>query len=147
MVEILITENQSVITFADINASYENSIICELLETAAEAGVSVDMIAQSPATSDKISFGFTVQDSDMTALLPSVTKLALPLVNSGNVKVTVKSDEMVGHFGFAAKVFAVLKELDCRPLLITTGIDEISLLVRQCDRIDLERELRNVFGK
>jgi len=143
---IIITENQSVGTFNDISASYENSFICEVLDKAATAGINIDMIAQSPAISDKISVAFSFADDDMTKILPIINKQE-KLVTCGNVKVTVKSDEMINGVGFAARVFAVLKKLDCRPLLITTGIDEISLLVYDSCKNDLETELKKEFDK
>lgn len=144
MTDIIITENQSIATFNNVAASYENSFICSVLEKAAAAGVSIDMIAQSPATSDKISFGFTFDDENMTKLLPIINSQK-PFINSGNVKVTVKSREMVDNAGFASKVFVALKKLDCLPLLVTTGIDEISILVHRSCRADLEKELREIF--
>jgi len=149
--EIIITENQSVVTFNHVPAHYENTFILSALEQAANVGINIDMIAQSPATSDKISFGFTFADEDMPKLLAIINSLdnenvAAPLVNCGDVKITVKSEEMVGNSGFAAKVFRALKEIDCLPLLVTTGLDEISLLVRASDLADLEKELREAFG-
>lgn len=149
--EIIITENQSVVTFNNVPAHYGNSFICNALEQAANVGINIDMIAQSPATSEKISFGFTFADVDMPKLLAIINALdhgnvAAPLVNCGNVKIAVKSEEMVGNSGFAAKVFDALKEIDCLPLLVTTGLDEISLLIRESDLPDLEKELREAFG-
>jgi aspartate kinase len=157
MPQVIITENQSAVTFNNVPASYENSFICRILEQAAKDGISIDMIAQSPATSDKISFGFTIDDNDMPKLLAITKNLELipltkakqdsisPLINCGNVKVTVKSGKMVNNTGFAAKVFSALAKLNCCPLLITTGIDEISLLVGKSDKTDLERELELAF--
>jgi len=146
MTNIIITENQSIAMFNNLSSSYENSFISEILQQAASAGISIDMIAQSPATSDKISFAFTFADDDMTKLLPIFNKQE-KLDNCGNVKVTVKSEEMVDGAGFAAKVFGVLKSLDCRPLLVTTGIDEISLLVHESNRSDLENQLKKEFNQ
>jgi len=126
--------------------------VCGVLEQAAKSGINIDMIVQSPApaTSDKISFGFTFGDGDVQKLLAITSKQensgTAPMVNCGNVKITVQSQEMIAGVGFASKVFAVLKSLDCLPLLVTTGIDEISLLVHESCKSDLERELRTVFG-
>ncbi|MCL2634760.1 MAG: aspartate kinase [Oscillospiraceae bacterium] len=150
MTDIIINENQSIVTFNNVPASYENSFICGVLEQTANANINIDMIAQSPATSDKISFGFTFADDDMPKLLTIINafdggKSLAPLVNCGNVKITVKSRDMIENSGFAAKLFGVLKKIDCLPLLVTTGIDEISVLVHESDRMDLERELTDVF--
>jgi len=149
--EIIVTENQSIVTFNHVPAHYENSFICNALEQAAAVGINIDMIAQSPATSDNISFGFTFADADMPKLLAIINaldhgKVAAPLVNCGNVKIALKTEDMVGNTGFAAKVFDALKTIDCLPLLVTTGLDEISLLVHESALADLERELRKAFG-
>jgi aspartokinase len=149
--EITVTENQSIVTFNNVPACYEASFVLDALEHAANVGVNIDMIAQSPATSDKISFGFTFADEDMPKLLAIINSLDRgdtppPLVNCGDIKITVKTEEMVGNSGFAAKVFRVMKETECLPLLVTTGLDEISLLVRQSDFADLEKELKKAFG-
>ena len=148
MAEIIITKGQSIVTFNNVTATYENSFICRVLEQAAESKINIDMIAQSPTTDDKISFGFTFADNDTPKLLKIVKSgdcSALPLINSGNVKVTVKSRDMIDNTGFASKVFSVLKKLDCLALLVTTGIDEISILIHESDCVDLEQALREVF--
>jgi len=144
MTNIIITDNQSIATFTGVSSSYENSLICEILEKAAQAGIVIDMIGQLPATSAQISFAFTFADDSLTKLLPIINKEE-KLITCGNVKITVKSQEMVDSAGFAAKVFGVLKNTDCRPLLITTGTDEISLLVHESCRNDLEMGLKKEF--
>ncbi|MCL1904163.1 MAG: aspartate kinase [Oscillospiraceae bacterium] len=151
MTDIIVNENQSIVTFNNVAASYENSFICGILERAAKSEISIDMISQAPATSERISFGFTFYDDDLTKLLSIINSCQLseanckPLVNSGNVKVTVKSREMIDNAGFAEKVFAVLRNINCVPLLITTGIDEISLLVQGSAGNDLAKALSETF--
>ncbi|MDR0222024.1 MAG: aspartate kinase [Oscillospiraceae bacterium] len=148
--EIIIAEGQSIVTFNNVPASYQSSFIHDAFDEAARAGINIDMIAQSPATSDKISFGFTFSDNDMPKLLTIINARggdkSPPLINCGNVKITVKSRDMVSSTGFASRVFDILRELDCLPLLVTTGLDEISLLVYESARADLERELTKAFA-
>ena len=146
--------SQSIVTFNNVPSSDENAFICGILEETADAGISVDMIAGTPSISDKVSFAFTVADGDMPKLLPIVNKRGgtAPLVICGNVKITVKSKQMEAGTGFAAKVFTTLQKLGCLPLLVTTGVDEISLLVHETDQAgnvwsDLERELVRVFSE
>ena len=151
MTKVIVSENQSIITFNNIPASYENSFICNIFDETADAGICIDMITQSPATSDEISMGFTFADGDMPKALAIIKKhdkdgVSQPLVSCGNVKITVKSQEMVEGAGFASKIFSVLKTLDILPLLVATGLDEISLLVYESSSVDLERELKKVFA-
>ena len=147
---ITVNERQSIATFNNVPAVRENSFIYEVFGQAASSGICIDMIAQSPPTSDKISFGFTFSDDDMPKILTIIkncenSDIPAPLVNVGNAKITVKSEDMIESSGFAGKVFEVLKNLNCLPLLVTTGIDEISLLVGQSDKENLEHEFRLVF--
>lgn len=148
--KIIITENISIVSFNNVPASYENSFICKVFEQAAHADINIDMISQAPATSDKINFGFTFSDNDMPKLLSIINNISsdktlTPLLNVGNVKITVKAKEMINNVGFASTVFGVLKEIDCLPLLVTTGVDEISILIYESDRIDLENNLNKAF--
>jgi hypothetical protein len=40
----------------------------------------------------------------------------------------------------------VLRGMDCLPLLVTTGLDEISLLVYESECVDLEKKLKETFS-
>lgn len=149
--QIKIIEGISIVSFNNVPASFENSFICDVFEEAASAGINIDMISQAPATSDKISFGFTFSDDDMPKLLTIINRISenkamTPLLNVGNVKITVKSAEMIDQVGFASKVFGTLKDLDCLPLLVTTGLDEISILIYESDCADLVSGLNKAFG-
>ena len=56
-----------------------------------------------------------------------------PMINSGNRKIVIKTGEMTETVGFAARVFEILNRLDAMILMITTGVDEISMLIRDAD--------------
>ena len=53
---------------------------------------------------------------------------------------------MTDQAGYAAKVFKLLNEIDAMILLITTGVDEISVLIRESDGEAAEQGLREMFG-
>ncbi|MCL2019834.1 MAG: aspartate kinase [Oscillospiraceae bacterium] len=149
--QITVTQGISIVTFNNVPASCENSFINEVFEKSADAGINIDMISQSPATSDKISFGFTFGDDDMMKLLTIMNHISsraglMPMLNVGNVKLTVKSSDMITGTGFASRVFRVLRDMDCLPLLVTTGLDEISLLVYENEYSDLEKKLKDAFA-
>lgn len=132
MTEIKTFDGISIVTFSNIKGGCE--FFCDVLKLVAVAGINVDMISQIPPTSDRISFGFTFSDEEIAKLLVVINNISAkhkitPLVNSGNVKIVIKAKAMENQAGFAAKVFAVLNEIGAAPLLVTTGIDEISLLV------------------
>lgn len=146
--QVIITPGVSIVTFNNVSVSHQNTFICDVFEQSAEADINIDMISQAPAASEKISFGFTFSDEDMPKLIGIINRISrnlTPMINVGNVKVTVKSDEMINSTGFASRVMGVLRQMDCLPLLVTTGLDEISLLVYESECGDLEVKLKEAF--
>lgn len=136
MAEITLTEQVSIITLCCIPAVAEGEILCSLFTLAASEDVNIDMISKAALSADTTSVGFTFCDEDMPKMLRIIGKMKLPrapLVSYGNVKITVKSNEMASETGFAAKFFGVLNNLKITPLLITTAVDEISAVVRFSD--------------
>jgi len=149
--QIILNPAISIVTFNDVPNSYQNTFICEIFEKAATAGINIDMISQTPATSDKISFGFTFPDDDIPKLLSIISQISsgkdrAPMISVGNIKVTVKSDDMVTGPGFASRVMRALRDRDCLPLLVTTGLDEIAVLVRESEAVGLEEKLKECFS-
>jgi aspartate kinase len=147
--QVIVTPGVSIVTFNNVSVSHQNTFICEVFEQSAEAGINIDMISQAPAASEKISFGFTFSDEDMPKLISIINRISrnlTPMINVGNYKVTIKSSEMVNSTGFASRVMNVLRQMDCLPLLVTTGLDEISLLVYESESPDLEKKLKEAFA-
>lgn len=141
--EIKITENVSVVTFSDKSTSL---FTCEVFEKIGAAKIDIDMISIELSMSDMVTVGFTFFDDDLQRLLPIIkNKSITPLVTCGNVKFTINTPDMIGCPGFASKVFSTLKSVNCMPLLVTTGLDEISLLVRESDSADAEKSLAELF--
>lgn len=134
--KINVTENVSAVSFN--NVPLNKTIMEDTLKIVAAAGVNVDMISMTAPTQEIFSFGFTVNDEDMPKLLGSVGELKAkgvvsPMINSGNRKIVIKTGEMTETIGFAARVFEILNRLEAMILMITTGEDEISVLIRDAD--------------
>ena len=145
---ITVTENVSAVTFN--NVPLYKTIMEDTLTAVAEAGINIDMISMTAPTSERFGFGFTLDDDDMPKLLGVVKKLKekhdiTPMINSSNRKIVIKTDEMEAQAGFAAKVFNLLNKIDAMILLITTGVDEISVLIRESDGEAAEAGLRELF--
>lgn len=145
---ITVTENVSAVTFN--NVPLYKTIMEDTLTAVAEAGINIDMISMTAPTSERFGFGFTLDDDDMPKLLGVVKKLKekhdiTPMINSSNRKIVIKTGEMEAQAGFAAKVFNLLNKIDAMILLITTGIDEISVLIRESDGEAAEAGLRELF--
>ena len=146
---IIVTENVSAVTFN--NVPLYKTIMEDTLTAVAQAGINIDMISMTAPTSERFGFGFTVNDEDMPKLLGVVktlkeTHAITPMINSGNRKIVIKTGEMETQAGFAAKVFNLLNKIDAMILLITTGVDEISVLIRESDGEAAEAGLRELFN-
>lgn len=131
-----VTENVSAVSF--YNVPLDRTIMEDTLKIVANAGINVDMISMTAPTSEIFSFGFTVNDDKIPKLLKVVKELrekdcVSPMINSGNRKIVIKTGEMTNNVGYAAKVFEILNKLSAMILMITTGIDEISVLIRDAD--------------
>ena len=145
---IKVTENVSALTFN--NVPLYKTIMEDTLTAVAEAGINIDMISMTAPTSERFGFGFTLDDDDMPKLLGVVKKLKekhdiTPMINSSNRKIVIKTGEMEAQAGFAAKVFNLLNKIDAMILLITTGVDEISVLIRESDGEAAEAGLREML--
>ena len=145
---ITVTENVSAVTFN--NVPLYKTIMEDTLTAVAEAGINIDMISMTAPTSERFGFGFTLNDDDMPKLLTVVKRLKekhdiTPMINSSNRKIVIKTGEMEAQAGFAAKVFNLLNKIDAMILLITTGVDEISVLIRESDGEAAEAGLRELF--
>lgn len=141
-------ENVSAVTFN--NVPLYKTIMEDTLTAVAEAGINIDMISMTAPTSERFGFGFTVNDEDMPKLLGVIKALKeshaiTPMINSSNRKIVIKTGEMETQAGFAAKVFNLLNKIDAMILLITTGVDEISVLIRESDGDAAEAGLRELF--
>ena len=145
---ITVTENVSAVTFN--NVPLYKTIMEDTLTAVAEAGINIDMISMTAPTSERFGFGFTLDDDDMPKLLTVVKRLKekhdiTPMINSSNRKIVIKPGEMEAQAGFAAKVFNLLNKIAAMILLITTGVDEISVLIRESDGEAAEAGLRELF--
>ena len=134
--KIEVTENVSAVSFN--NVPLNKTIMEDTLKAVAGAGINLDMISMTAPTSEIFSFGFTVNDGDMPKLLKMNKQLkeisgVSPMINSSNRKIVIQAGEMTETIGFAARVFEILNRLEAMILMITTGIDEISMLIRDAD--------------
>ncbi len=148
MTDITTNEGISIITFGNIPYDSESEFICKVFSAAAREKINIDMISKTPVSAESTSIGFTFSDEDMPKMLKASKEINAdrpPMINSGNVKFVIKSEEMITGIGFAENVFRALAAAKANPILITTALDEISVVVRESDSTDFETELRKVF--
>ena len=146
MVEIKVFESVCSVAFSEKISDGISSY--EIFDRIGKGGIDIDMVSMEITAGDIMGVGFTVRDDDLSRLLPLIKsdKITTPVINCGNVKVVIKAEEMVGCPGVMAKVFSALDKVGCIPLLVTTGIDEISVLVRDSDGTDAGKALHAIFS-
>ena len=147
MIDITITEQISVVTFGNIPFESESGFIYRLFSAAAAENIIIDMISKATVSTDRTSVGFTFSDNDMPEMLKVLGSLSFfrpPLVSCGNVKFTVKDEEMALGAGFAMRVFGALADINITPILVTTSDDEISFMVRGCEENTVEEALASL---
>ncbi len=150
MINISVIEQISVITFGNIPYENESSFIHSIFKAAASENINIDMISKASVSTDRTSVGFTFSDNDMPKMLEVISKISFyrpPLVSCGNVKIVVKCPEMAECSGFAMKIFNALANIGVTAILITTAADEVSVVVRESDYIDFEKQLYNAFAE
>lgn len=145
MTEIKVFEGITSVAFSQKLTS--GSAYCEILDRIGKAGINLDMISADLAVNDTFCIGFTVDDEDLPRLLPLIKDkdISTPVINCGNVKFIIRSQSMINTPGFAARVFSELKNAGCVPILITTGVDEISMLVSDSDSADVGKAMAEMF--
>lgn len=145
---ITVTENVSVVIFNNI--PLYKTIMEDVLTAVANADISIDMISMTAPISERFGFSFTVSDDDITRLMAVIKELRqkhsiTPMIGTGNRKIVIKTSEMETQAGFAARIFAMLNRIDAMILLITTGVDEISVLIRESDADAAIEGLKEIF--
>lgn len=148
MINITVSEQISVITFGAIPSENESELIYRIFKEAAQRKIVIDMISRVPAAANKTAIGFTFQDENTHQILKITNMLrcgGTPIISSGNVKIVIQDDEMVNGIGFAERVFEALCAANTTPVLITTALDEISVVVRESDSAELIRKLNELF--
>lgn len=148
MADIFLTEQVSVITFGGIPAETENEFIMSLLEAACKQDISIDMISKAYLSTDCSSVGFSIDDEAIPRFIKAIKPLNLtkpPMISCGNVKIVLRSEEMINEKGFALSVFSILTSLNTIPLLITTAVDEISVIIRESESENAVQYLKNLF--
>lgn len=137
MVELSVKEDVTLISFHDSPANMD--MISLIFRMIADAGIDVDMISHTPPNGQHASLSFTVDDEDFGGILQISAKLRevnsdLKIsVSSGNCKISVMDSEMNGVPGYAAKVFSAASNVHTDIRMITTSVDDISLLVVKAD--------------
>lgn len=147
--KIEVTENVSAVSFN--NVPLNKTVMEDTLRAVADVGINVDMISMTAPTSEIFSFGFTMSDDDTPKLLGIVKQLKAnggvsPMINGSNRKIVIETGVMANSIGFAARVFEILNRLDAMILMITTGVDEISVLIRDADADAVVEAFEKEFG-
>ena len=148
---VSITEDVTLITLSDSPADIH--FISSFYDCFGESKISVDMIAQSAPIGDRTSLSFTVSDDDMRKALDVVSSLRVshpslrPSISSGNVKVSVYSEQMRTQPGVASKVFSAAASSNVDIRLVTTSEVDISLLITKPEAETLSKAIESAFAE
>lgn len=145
MTDIKVFEGITSVAFSEKLS--DNISAYDIFDRIGAGNIDIDMISVELALNDTLFIGFTLSDEDLPELLPLIRSenISTPAVNCGNVKFVIQSEDMINCPGYAARVFKGLKEAGCTPLLITTSVDEISILVRDSDSGDVGIALEKII--
>ena len=149
MTSLTTKEHISVVTFGSIPADKENDVILSISRSAALRNISIDMISKAYVTTDYTAIAFSVGDEDIPAMINAIAALKLkraPMISCGHVKLILKCEEMDCETGYANRFMSAIKAARATPLLITTAVDEISVVVRESESLAAVSELKKAFG-
>lgn len=142
-------ENVVLITFNNVPNS--SATLAAIFGAIGKANINVDMISQTAPYKDLINLSFTIDQNDLQSLLHLAKDIKSDVqglvteIATGNSKVTLFSELLKTESGIAAKLFAILKDLDVNVKLITTSDVEISLLLDDADLAKTEKALTEAF--
>lgn len=138
MIEKITTQTD--VTLISLNDSPADiRVTADVFARIAQAGVDVDMISQCPLGGTHAGLSFTIKDEDFGKVLPVVSALRAEhkgvtvSVSSGNCKISVFGQFMLGMPGVAAKVLYAAADGNADLRMITTSETDISLLVGKAD--------------
>lgn len=130
---IHVTEDISLITFDDLPTRL--SVISDIFNQFAKAGINIDMISQTAPHSSQVSVSFSMSDGEFVKVLEIVNAYRKEhasiktMISSGNCKIQLYGEEMRHVPGVAARAIAAVSGSGAEITLITTSEVDISLLV------------------
>lgn len=140
------SENITLVTLRNLpNQMY---IIAKVFGAVAQAGVNVDMITQTQAHKNKVDLSFTVEDQDLVAAISALSIFkesgVVTDILSSCSKVVYLDEKMSQTPGYGARVFSALADQGIEPLIITTSVTDISVLVEHGDLETASQALKNM---
>jgi aspartate kinase len=111
------------------------AFMADIFGAFSDAGIVIDMIAQTAPVGNKTSISFTCPDKDMVKVLEIFNALkkshngVTPLVSGSNSKIQLYGEEMRTAHGVFAAALDVLRDKDIELKQVTTSEVDISLLV------------------
>lgn len=139
-------ENITLVTLRNLpNHMY---VIAKVFCALAESGVNVDMISQTQAHKNKVDLSFTVEDEDLVTAIGALAILkesgVVTDVLSSCSKLVYLDQAMCQTPGYGARVFSALANHGIEPLIITTSVTDISVLVEHEDLAAARQALEEV---
>ena len=149
MYEITVREDVTLISMHDSPADI--GTVADVFQKIADAGITVDMISQTPPNGQHSSLSFTVDGDEFGGILRVCAEMReknpdLKIsVSSGNCKISVYDAQMNEEAGYAAKVLAAAASVRSDIRMVTTSECDISILVVQADLENTVQAIRSIL--
>ena len=124
---ITLTHDVAMVTVNNIPNDTGNLV--KILSTIADLDVNIDMISQPAPLLDKFNLSFSLSQSDLDKISPSISTE----INGYNAKITFKSEKMKDESGTASSIFSQFYKNGVSVKMITTAETEISCLIDEKD--------------
>lgn len=141
-----VSENISLVTLR--NLPNQIQLIAKVFCAIADAGVNVDMITQTQAHKNKIDLSFTVEDCDLVSTISALSVFkengVVTDILSACSKIVYLDEKMCQTPGYGAEVFSALSKVGVEPLIITTSVTDISVLLEHGDMAAAQQALTDI---
>ncbi|MEG0229567.1 MAG: hypothetical protein RR549_02930 [Oscillospiraceae bacterium] len=147
--KIIVNEGYGVLSFFNVPSSLE--FMEDILNSLAKNSIIVDMISMTPPCSDFVRVAISIKDDDIVCASKAISSLKnkypylKPVISIGNVKISIKSNDMETKCGVAARAFTALLRENCEIFLITTAQNEISFIMPIANAHECEISLKKYF--
>ena len=147
--KITMVDDVALLTFHKIPNDWQ--VLSKIFTSLANAHVNLDMISQSAPQGHQIDISFTLRVDQLVEVLGLINQFKAlldglsPMVSNGNCKIQLHGEEMREMYGVAARAISAVAGVGAELTMISTGEEEISLLVPQADCMEAVHALEEAF--
>lgn len=146
---IYVTDNVAYVTITGLPMG--EGVLPKLFGKISEANISLDLITQIVAHTNKMGVSFSLKDEDFMKLSPILKELRssykdlVITANTGNTKISVFGQHINDYAGVAQALFRILEECGVEPKVISTSEKDISILITEMNEDEIIVKIRQEF--